>query len=95
VLFGFLAIPEDTTLAWTTLDSANVLVQWDVGGRVLVVTDPLLRVAAFLGAFSAMYFTVLLSTDSVYREEFADDVAPRVRQALAVRCVYRTARGAG
>ena len=92
VLFGFLAIPEDTTLAWTTLDSANVLVQWDIGGRVLVVTDPLLRVAAFLGAFTAMYFTVQLSTDATYREEFADDVAPQLRQALAVRCVYRAAR---
>ena len=56
---------------------------------------PLLRVAAFLGAFSAMYFTVLLSTDATYREEFADDVAPQLRQALAVRCVYRIGPIAG
>jgi hypothetical protein len=55
----------------------------------------LIRVAAFLGAFTAMYFTVLLSTDATYRDEFAEDVAPELRQALAVRCVYRRARGVG
>jgi hypothetical protein len=92
ILFGFLAIPESTTLAWTGLSEIDVLVRWSVGDRVLVVTGPLIRVAAFLGAFGAMYFTVLLSTDALYREEFADDVGPQLRQALAVRCVYRTAR---
>lgn len=92
ILFGFLAVSEPTTAAWTTTGQVHVLAHWDIGGRTLVVTDPLIRVAAFLGAFSAMYFTVLLSTDAVYREEFADDVAPQLRQALAVRCVYRAAR---
>ena len=94
VVFGFLAIPEATAAAWTALDDVHVLLRWDVGGRALVITDPLLRVAGFLGAFGAMYFTVLLSTDAMYREEFADDVAPQLRQALAVRCVYRAARAA-
>jgi hypothetical protein len=92
VLFGFLAIPESTTLTWTGLGEMDVLFRWPVGDRDLVVTGPLIRVAAFLGAFGAMYFTVLLSTDALYREEFADDVGPQLRQALAVRCVYRTAR---
>jgi hypothetical protein len=92
VVFGFLAIPEATAAAWTALDDVHVLVDWRVGGRTLVISDPLLRVAGFLGSFGAMYFTVLLSTDSMYREEFADDVAPQLRQALAVRCVYRAAR---
>ena len=92
VVFGFLAIPEETAAAWTTLDPVDVLARWSVGGRTLVVSEPLIRVAAFLGAFGAMYFTVLLSTDATYREEFADDVAPQLRQALAVRCIYRRAR---
>jgi hypothetical protein len=92
VLFGFLAIPEATAASWTGLTDVHVLLDWQVGGRTLVITDPLLRVAGFLGAFGAMYFTVLLSTDAMYREEFADDVAPQLRQALAVRCVYRAAR---
>ena len=93
VLFGFLAIPESTVQAWTTLESVEVLADVTVGDRVLVLSEPLIRVAAFLGAFTAMYFTVLLSTDANYRDEFAEDVAPQLRQALAVRCVYRRARG--
>jgi len=49
----------------------------------------LLRVAGFLGAFTGMYFTVVLSTDSTYRDEFAEDIGPELRQALAVRVLYR------
>ena len=88
VAFGFLAIPLETVQAWTAVDDVNVLVSWTFGGRTLVITEPLLRVAAFLGTFSGMYFTVLLSTDATYREEFAEDVAPELRQALAVRRTY-------
>ncbi|MEL6892947.1 MAG: hypothetical protein AAFP84_15245, partial [Actinomycetota bacterium] len=59
----------------------------------LVLSDPLLRVSTFLGAFSGMYFTVVLTTDATYRDEFADDVGPEIREALAVRTAYRVARG--
>ena len=92
VLFGVLAIPEDTIAAWTGLETVHVMQQFDLGGRTAVLSEPLIRVAAFLGAFTGMYFTVLLSTDATYREEFAEDVGPQLRQALAVRCVYREAR---
>jgi hypothetical protein len=92
VLFGFLAIPEATAAGWTTLDSVHVLVSWDVGDRTLVITEPLLRVAGFLGAFTGMYFTVVLSTDATYRDEFAEDVAPQIREALAVRLAYKAHR---
>jgi hypothetical protein len=88
VLFGFLAIPEATTAGWTTLADVDVLLAVSVDGQELVVTGPLLRVAGFLGAFSGMYFTVVLSTDATYRDEFADDVAPGLREALAARAVY-------
>jgi hypothetical protein len=46
-------------------------------------------VAGFLGAFSGMYFTVVVSTDDTYRREFAHDVDPEIRQALAVRAAHR------
>ncbi len=88
VLFGLLAIPESTAAAWTTLDEVHVLVRIHLDGRELVISEPLLRVAGFLGAFTGMYFTVVLSTDATYREEFAEDVAPQIRQALAVRAAY-------
>ena len=40
-----------------------------------------------------MYFTVALTTDDTYRNEFSDDVGPEIREALAVRSAYRVARG--
>jgi hypothetical protein len=92
VLFGFLAIPEKTAQGWTTLDEIHVIASWTVSGRELVVTEPLLRVAGFLGAFTGMYFTVVQSTDSTYRDEFAEDVGPQIREALAVRLAYKAHR---
>jgi hypothetical protein len=88
VVFGFFAIPASTASAWTTLDSVHVVATWTLDGRDLVITEPLLRVSAFLGAFTGMYFTVVLSTDATYRDEFAEDVAPQIRQALAARVAY-------
>jgi hypothetical protein len=90
VLFGFLAISADIAAGWTG-SPVHILADVTVGGRTLVVTEPLLRVAGFLGAFAGMYFTVVLSTDSTYREEFAEDIGPELRRALAVRLLYRRA----
>ena len=88
IVFGFLTVSTDITQAWLGVDSVSVLVRWHVSGRDLVISEPLLRVAGFLGAFTGMYFTVVLSTDGTYRDEFAEDVAPQIRQALAVRVAY-------
>ncbi len=92
-LFGFLAIPAETAGFWTQ-NEVHVLVDWRLWGHTLQLTEPLLRVAGFLGAFTGMYFTVVLSTDATYRDEFAEDVAPEIRQALAVRVAYLWARPA-
>lgn len=94
LLFGFLAIPEETVATWTGLDDVHVYATWTVSNRELVLSEPLLRVAGFLGAFNGMYFTVVLSTDATYRDEFADDLRPELRQDLAVRMAYRHLRSA-
>jgi hypothetical protein len=91
--FGFFGITADTASGWTRLDDLNVLFDAGFGGRTLVLSEPLIRVAGFLGAFSGMYFTVVLTTDDTYRTEFSDDVGPEIRQALAVRTAYRVQRG--
>ncbi len=85
LLFGFLAIGEAASKTWTQTD-VHVLLSAEHGR--LVLTEELVRVAGFLAAFTGMYFTVVLSTDATYREEFAEDVAPQVRQAFAVRIAY-------
>ncbi len=91
--FGFFAVTAETAQAWTRLDEANVLFDAGFGGRTLILSESLLRVSIFLGAFSGMYFTVVLTTDDTYRSEFSDDVGPEIREALAVRSAYRVARG--
>lgn len=93
VVFGVLAIPADIVSSWTGLEDVNVLVDFQVGDRTLVLTEALIRVSVFLGAFAGMYFTVVLSTDDIYRTEFAEDVGPEIRQALATREAYRVLRG--
>ena len=94
VLFGFLAISAETAAGWTGNDTVNVLAEVTFGGRRLVISEPLLRVAGFLGAFAGMYFTVVLSTDATYREEFTEDIGPELHQTLAMRVLYRTALAA-
>ena len=91
VIFGFIAIPLSTQSGWMAVDDVRVFFTISLSGRELVLTEALVRVAGFLGAFIGMYFTVVLSTDDKYRAEFAEDTAPAIHQALAVRLVYRLA----
>jgi hypothetical protein len=42
----------------------------------------------WVGAFSGLYFMVVLLTDATYREEFLEQVVSDVRDAFAVRAVY-------
>ena len=94
VFFGYMAITADTITNWTGLDSVRPIAEAGFGDRTLVLTEPLIRVSVFLGAFSGMYFTVVLTTDETYRNEFASDVGPEIRQILAVRTAYHVVQGA-
>ncbi len=91
--FGFIAISVETMLGWTRLEEINVLAEVTLRGDRWVLSESLLRVSGFLGAFSGMYFTVVLTTDDTYRTEFEDDAGPQIREAMAVRSAYRVALG--
>ena len=93
VFFGFMSITADTAMGWTGLDELPVVFDTTFGGRTLVLSEPLIRVAGFLGAFAGMYFTVVLSTDDTYRTEFGNDIGPEIHQILAVRSAYHVALG--
>ena len=93
IFFGFMAITAETITNWTGLDAVRVIADAGFGDRRLVLTEPLIRVSLFLGAFSGMYFTVVLTTDETYRTEFASDVGPEIRQILAVRTAYHVVKG--
>jgi hypothetical protein len=92
VLFGFFTMELATIERWMGTTGVHVLATGMLGDRELLLTEPLLRVSIFLGAFSGMYFTVLLTTDATYREEISDRVGPQIRQAVAVRTAYRVER---
>jgi hypothetical protein len=91
-VFGVLAIDRPIVESWTG-DGAHALWEPTLGGRHLLLSEELLRVAGFLAAFTALYFTVYLVTDPTYRAQFRDEVVADVRGALAARaCYLRTIR---
>lgn len=89
VVFGLIAVAPEVIAAWIG-STGHVLTDFTVFGNDVVVTAELLTVAAFLSAFSGLYFTVQVVTDGTYREEFFDEVLDEIRTTLAVRSAYRT-----
>ena len=86
-VFGVLAIDRPIVESWTG-NVAHELWEPTLGGRHLLLSEELLRVAGFLAAFTALYFTVYLVTDPTYRAQFRDEVVADVRGALAARACY-------
>jgi hypothetical protein len=91
VVFGTVAISPVTAAGWIGTTTVHELAELTIDGRRLALTEPLLRVAGFLAVFAGMYFTVVLTTDATYREEFSEDIGPELRQTLAMRRLYRRA----
>jgi hypothetical protein len=87
VVFGLFAVREETIVQWTT-DPPDVITTVTWFGQRVVLTWELVRVAGFIAAFSALYFTVSALTDATYRREFFEDIVGEIRQALAVRLLY-------
>ena len=87
---GLLTVTPDTAALWVG-DPVDLLVEWELWDRPVVLTAELLQVAGFLTAFSGFYFTVYVLTDATYRKEFLDEVLVELRQAFAVRAVYLAA----
>jgi hypothetical protein len=93
VVFGVLTITPGIVETWIG-DRGDVLVDWELWGTPVVITEQLLKLSTFLAAFSGLYFSVTLVTDATYREEFFDEVLVELRQTLAVRAVYLQLRRA-
>ena len=91
VLFGLLAVREDTILQWTTAERLDTVARFGFLGDDVVLTWEHLAVSGFIAAFSVLQFAVASVTDAAYREEFYDDVAGDVRSVLAVRAIVRAA----
>jgi len=95
VLFGLLAVREETIVQWTEFNAGDfkAIARFNFFGEELVVTWELFAVSGFIAAISALQFSVSLISDELYREQFFSSLEKEVREVLAVRARYLEAHG--
>jgi hypothetical protein len=93
VVFGLLTITPEIMESWLG-HRGDELFSLGLLGTELRATAELLKISAFLAAFSGLYFTVVLVTDETYRKEFRTELLDELRQTFAVRLVYLRLRDA-
>lgn len=87
-VFGVLTVSDAVTSTWSGAP-ADVWWQFTVGTHRYTLSAEHVRVAMFLGVFSALYFVVSASTDRHLAEALSADSRAHLRQCLAVRAVYQ------
>ncbi|WP_372788854.1 hypothetical protein [Paraconexibacter sp.] len=90
-VFGLLAISDEVLDAWIgTAQGTRVLGIGDfsVLGVRVHLTQELLRVAVAIAAFSGLYYSIAVLTDSTYREEFLEEITAEMRATFADRAAY-------
>ncbi|MFN8122268.1 MAG: hypothetical protein U0237_07540 [Thermoleophilia bacterium] len=94
--FGLLTVDRHTTEAWTgqTGGTLHVLAEYDGLRGSVVLSEPLLRVSALLGAFAALYFAVVAVSEAENRREFIEDELERMRGVVAAWAYDRGAAAA-
>jgi hypothetical protein len=90
-VFGVLTVNDAVTASWSG-GPPDVWWQFTVGEHRYTLTAEHVRVAMFLGVFSALYFVVSASTDRHLADALSADTRAHVQQCLAVRAVYRADR---
>lgn len=86
VVLGLLTVNADLVATWTGVPAHQLLVV-ESSVRMYDVTAEMLRVAGFLGVFSAFYYAVVSATDPAMRQGVRDTVNETIRQACACRIV--------
>ncbi len=89
VVFGVLVVNEAVTAVWSG-GAPGVWWQFTLGAHIYTLTAEHVRVAMFLGVFSAMYFIVSASTDRELAAALSADTESHVTACLAVRAAYRS-----
>ncbi len=87
VVLGVLTVDRTAMVSWLGR-GPQVALSWRVAGHQYILTNELLRVSAFLGAFTGFYFIVSSSTDEAMRADLASGHRLHVRACLAVRRAY-------
>ena len=68
-----------------------MLLDVSISGREVIVSEALVRVAAILGGFAALYFVAVALGDRRNREQFLDDELDRMGRVMAAWSYYRGA----
>lgn len=93
VVFGALLVTPAILAGWIGRAGHDVAT-WPFFGATLHITRELLRVATGTAAFSGLYYTVAMSVDSSYRDEFVTEITEQMRETFAARAEYlRLLRG--
>lgn len=87
VVLGVLTVDQAALVSWLGHDP-RIAASWRVAGHEYILTNELLRVSAFLGAFTGFYFIVSSSTDATLRADLASGHERHVRACLAARHAY-------
>ena len=57
-------------------------------GEQLVITQQLVRTAAGVASFSALYYAVASAVDSTYRDEFIERLTQQLQETFRERAEY-------
>ena len=87
IVLGMITVDRVALVSWVG-PNPSVLASWSVAGHQYVLSNEMLRVSAFLGAFTGFYFIVTSSTDEAMRANLAAGHQRHVRTCLAVRHAY-------
>ncbi|WP_111766803.1 hypothetical protein [Nakamurella deserti] len=90
VLFGVLTVDEPTVRSWIGVQP-RILWEVFVAGDRYTMTAEHVRVAVFLGAFSALYFVVSSASDEHLSRSLDTATNRHLRTCLAVRAVVLAA----
>ena len=91
VLFGALAVGPEIRESWIG-NPGNTLLELDLLGEQVQVTEELLRVAAGIASVSGLYYAIAVLTDSAYREQFLDRMGEEMRSTFRARVDYLALR---
>jgi hypothetical protein len=87
IVLGIVTVDRGALVSWLG-HGPRVVASWDIAGHEYLLTNELLRVSTFLGAFTGFYFIVTSSTDEALRAHLAAGHRHHVRACLAVRHAY-------
>ena len=87
MVFGALLVTPEIRLEWIGTEGLELFTV-PFFGEQLVITQQLVRTAAGVASFSALYYAVASAVDSTYRDEFIERLAQQLQDTFRERAEY-------